>query len=308
MNMTDVDEDKKAERLKAAIPENVTKDMGAEEINQMIRKEAGKLAPMEPDDFAKFMKIDNLPSKYLCYSEKEIIYGRPLNIRELKKIANITQNTVTTAIDDVLRSATRGIALEEILVSDKLYILLWLRANTYPESGYSVPFVCPECDSQSTYDFKVDNIDINYIREDVTFEEPLELSNGNFVVFKYPRIKDEHRIEKFKNSVKKSFKKYDDDILNITMAIDTINGKNMTVMEMYDFVADTKIYSQIKGYAEDFNFGISSAINVKCNKCGGTTPTGLTFREDFIIPPYKFAKSSRNGISNQRRNEDSNSI
>ena len=300
MNMSDVDEGKTAEMLKAAIPENVKKDMGAEEINQMIRKEAGKLAAMEPDDFAKFMKLENLPSKYRCYSEKEVIYGRPMNIRELKKIANMTQATVTTAIDDVLRSATRGLALEEILVSDKLYILLWLRANTYPDSGYSVPFVCPECDGQSTYDFKVDNIDINYIREDMQFEEPQELSTGDFVVFKYPRVKDEIKIQNFKNSVKKSFAKYDEDTLTLTMAIDTVNGKTMTTMELYEFISNPKIYSQIKGYAEEFNFGISPLLNVTCNKCGGTTPTGITFREDFIIPSYKFAKSARNGVSNKR--------
>jgi len=299
MNMTDVNENKKEEMIKSVIPDHVKKELDADSINELIKKETSKNAAMKPDDFAKYIRIDNLPSKYLYYPEGINVYGRPMNIRELKKLATMTITNASTTIDDVLRSSTRGIDLDEILISDKLYLILWLRANTYPESGYSVPFVCNECNIQSTYDFKVDDISINYIREDLRFEEPLEISSGDFIVCKYPRIKDEHKIEKFKNSVKKSFNKYDDDTLSMVMAIDTINGKNMSVMEIYDFISDIKIYSQVKGYIEDFNFGISSELNVKCNNCGGVTPTGISFREEFIIPSYKFTKYSRNGISNK---------
>ena len=38
-----------------------------------------------------------------------------------------------------------GIDTSSILVGDKLYLTLWLRANTYPQSGYSVGFECPSC-------------------------------------------------------------------------------------------------------------------------------------------------------------------
>lgn len=299
MNMTDVNEEKRVEMLKAAVPEKVKREMDSESLSQMIKNESGKKAAMEPDDFAKFLKIENLPSKYLYYPEGVSLYGRPLNIRELKKISTMTANNAATMIDDVLRSATRGLPFEEILISDKLYILLWLRANTYPESGYSVPFSCQECNTETSYDFKVDDIDINYIREDIKFEDPVELPTGDFVTFKYPKVKDEHRIQKFKDSVRKSLSKYDDDTLSLTMVIDNVNGKNLSVMEAYTFVSNTKIYSQIKGYSSDFNFGISSVINVKCNGCGGQTQTGLTFRDDFVIPSYRFTKSARNGISDK---------
>lgn len=298
MKVSNVDEIKKAETLAAAIPAFAKKDMDANTINEMIKKQSNKNA-MEPDDYVKFLKIDNLPSKYLYYPEGTAIYGKPLIIPQLKKIANMTPLNASTTLDDIIRSAVRGIDINEILISDKLYIILWLRANTYPDSGYCVPFTCDSCDNISSFDFKVDDIDINYIRDDIKFESPLELSTKDFIICKYPRIKDETRIQKFKDSVKKSFEKYDEDILNLTMTIDTVNGKEMSVMEMYNFISDTKIYSQIKGYADDFNFGISSILNVKCNKCGGTIPTGLSFREDFVIPSYKFTQSSRNGISNK---------
>ena len=306
MNMIDVNETaqptNRQEALKSAIPDHVKRNADAEEINQMIQKETAKhtSAPsITPDELSKFLQITNLPSKYLRYPEGSILYGKPLDVPQLKKMSTMTPDTASTIIDDILKSATRGIPIEEIMISDKLYILLWLRANTYPESGYSIPFVCSSCEKQSTYDFKVDDIDINYIRDDINFEEPLELSTGDFVVFKYPRVKDEIRIQRFKDSVRKAYSKYDDDTLSMVTAINSVNGKNMTVMETHDFLNNTKIYSQIKGYISDFNFGISSVLNVKCNSCGGQTQTGITFREEFTIPSYQFAKSSRNGVSNK---------
>ena len=297
--MSDVHETKKPteELLKAAIPDNIKKNVGAAEINELIK--SSKKMDMTSEDFSKFILIENLPSKYLRYPEATKLYGKPLDIKQLKKLANINVQNATSTIDDILRGALKGIEFDNILVNDKLYLTLWLRANTYPESGYSVPFICPDCNEQTSFDFKVENIGINYIRDDINFEEPFELSTGDFVVFKYPTVKDEQRIVNFKDSVRKSYTKYDDDTLALVMTIDTINGKKMSIMEEYNFISDVKVYSQIKGYITDFDFGISDVLSVKCNKCGGAAQVGLSFREDFVIPLYRSAKHSRNGIQDK---------
>lgn len=289
MNLVDAD------ALKEAVPENVKQTMSAEELNALIAKEAAKTPPknaMAPDEFASHTFIEKLPSKYLKYPEGTKLYGRPLNIRELKKLSSLTMDNATTVIDDVLKSSIKGIAFEDILISDKLYLILWLRANTYPESGYSVPFICSECENESTYDFKVDDIDINYIKEDEKFEDPVEMTNKDFIVFKYPTVKDEQRKFRFRESLKKSFAKYDDDTMSMAITIDTVNGKPMSMMAACDYISNIKIYSQIKGHIKAFDFGISNQLTVKCNHCGGTAQAGLTFREDFFIPVYRAEKHS----------------
>lgn len=297
--MSDVNEPKREEQLAAAIPDHVKAGIDAEKIKDIIKANVNVQEPMKPEDYSKSLFIDNLPSKYLRYPEDTKIYGKPLNIRQLKKLSTMTPANATSTIDDILRGAIKGIDYDNILVSDKLYLILWLRANTYPESGYSVPFFCTPCNTMQTYDFKVENIDINYIREDMAFEEPVELTTGDFVTFRYPSIKDERRIEKFKESVKKSFEKYDNDTLSLCATVNEINGKQLSLMEVYNFISNTKIYSQIKGYINEFDFGISDTLNVKCNTCGGTAQVGLSFREDFFIPAYRFGKYSRNGIQNK---------
>lgn len=298
MNISDVDEPKKHEELlAAAIPGNITASMDEKTIQALIKSASN--APMSHEDYSKHILIENLPSKYLRYAQGTKIYGRPLNIRELKKLANITPMNASTTIDDTLRGAIKGIAFDDILAGDKLYLILWLRANTYQESGYSVPFICPGCEGRATYDFKVENIEINYMRDDMNLEEPIEMPGGDFIVFKYPTIKDEMRIVNFKESVKKSLSTYDDDTLSLAIWINTVNGKSLSLMEVYSYISDVKLYSIVKGYVGEFEFGISEALTVKCNKCGGTAQVGLTFREDFIIPVYQSAKYSRNGIQNK---------
>jgi len=299
MNMSDVPEQRREEQLASAIPDHVKAGMDAERIKEIIKANVNVQEPMKQEDYSKLLFIDNLPSKYLRYPEGTKIYGKPLDIKQLKKLSTMTTANATSTIDDVLRGSIKGIDYDSILISDKLYLVLWLRANTYPESGYSVPFFCTACNTMQTYDFKVENIDINYIREDMPFEEPVELTTGDFITFKYPTIKDDRRIEKFKESVRKSFEKYDSDTLSLCTAINEINGKQLSLMDVYAFISNTKIYSQIKGYINEFDFGISDTLNVKCNACGGTAQVGLTFREDFFIPAYRFGKYSRNGIQNK---------
>lgn len=316
MNMFDIDETPKPrptkrptapvtkeiprELLKSAIPPNIAKEVDSEQINKLIESNAAgntKVPKMEPKDFAKMMQIDNLPSKYRKYPEGTKLYGRPLNLRELMKLANINENNAVTVIDDILKCGTiKGLDLNKLLVGDKLYILLWLRANTYPESGYSVPFHCSVCDKDTTYDFKVDDIGINYIREDYDIEEPVELSNKEFITFKYLRIEDENKIQRFKESTRKSITIYDDNILILAATVNTINGESKTLMEAYNYISDPQIYSQIKGYVTEFDFGISNILNVKCNACGGMAQVGLSFREDFFVPAYRFSKFTRNAI------------
>ena len=297
--MTDAPEEKKAEQLASAIPDHVKAGLDAEKINDIIKANVNTQEPMKQDDYSKLLFIDKLPSKYQRYPEGTKLYGKPLDIKQLKKLSTMTPLNATSVIDDILRGTIKGIDFDSILVSDKLYLILWLRANTYPESGYSVPFFCSQCNTMQTYDFKVENIDINFIREDMPFEDPVELPGGDFITFKYPTIKDERRIEKFKESVKKSFEKYDSDTLSLCATVNEINGKSLSLMETYNFISNTKIYSQIKGYINEFDFGISDTLNVTCNSCGGTAQMGLTFREDFFIPIYRFGKYSRNGIQNK---------
>src|SRR5271157_2860124 len=114
MNMTDVSGDLTPQKpgrprksdLAAAIPPSIANKVSADQINQLIAKNVNQPTAMKPDDYAGMMPILDLPSKYTRYPEGTRIYGRPFNIRELIKLANLNENNALIIIDDLLRCGT----------------------------------------------------------------------------------------------------------------------------------------------------------------------------------------------------------
>jgi hypothetical protein len=266
------------ELLEKALPENVKKGLGVEKL-------LSEAAKMSSEDYSRMVPIENLPSLYKLYSEK--IYGRPLKVVELKKLSNINEGNMSSCMSDILKSCLKGINHDDIAVGDKLYLILWLRANTYPQSGYSVPCMCNQCEAESTYNFKIDDVEMKTIRTDADISGPVEMSNGDQIGFKYITIGDEQRVQKFKASMRSSLSKFDDDTLTLASAVISINGEKKSLMEVHDYLhSSPEIYSRVLGHLNEFDFGIKSVMNVICEECGGTTPVGISFRSDFFIPKY----------------------
>jgi hypothetical protein len=95
--------------------------------------------------------IEDLPSKYKLYPEGTKLYGRPLNVREVKKLSALNEHNFDIIIKEVLSTAITGYPISDILSGDKLYLIFWLRANTYKDARFVTPFICDECGKQSEY-------------------------------------------------------------------------------------------------------------------------------------------------------------
>jgi hypothetical protein len=287
------------DELMKAIPKIITEKVPKDQVQQMVKE--GTTAPvMSSEDYSKLMEIDNLPSRNLLYPEGTKIYGKHLGVGELKKLTTVTESNVNVVINDIIRSSIKGINFEDILTEDKLYIVLWLRANTFVNSGYSVPFRCYKCDKESTFDFKVDNININHIKDKNITTEMLPLTNGDILTFKYMTVGDEIAIEKFKGSIRNLQLELDETDLTYAFMISAINGKQMWALDKLKYIKSSpEIYSQIKSWVKRHTFGVSDILSVTCNSCGGTAPAAVSFREEFVIPDFKFPEvESENNMAN----------
>ena len=91
--------------------------------------------------------IQYRPTKLVAYMIKPL-QGKQF---EILRYLIMKQKIINDIINDILRRTTRGFDVEEILISDKLYIIFWLRANTYKESGFTVPFNCTKCELVKRY-------------------------------------------------------------------------------------------------------------------------------------------------------------
>jgi hypothetical protein len=239
---------------------------------------------------SNYWKIDGLPSLCKFYPEGTQILGRPMKVLEVKKIASMSETNGDFILNDIVKKTTKGINTDDLYVADKLYICFWLRANSYRDSGYVVPFICPKCESKSEYHFEVDNLEIQTISDDFSPDKPLKMKNGDIVQYDYLRVKDELFIDRFKEINSSMIGGIDDELLAMAQMIKVINGKQPTLLQKYYWVTelDPSDYAYLRTYMEKKGMGIKPYINATCKECGGTAPIGVSFQSAFFIPEYKF--------------------
>lgn len=241
-------------------------------------------------DNAIYHEINGLPSKCKLYSENTRIEGRPLKLIEVKRLSGINEENSDAIINDILRRTIKGINIDNLLVADKLYLIFWLRANTYRESGFSVDYVCSNCKQESSFDFKLENLQIQYLSDEFTLDKfKVTLKNNDTIKYHFLTVSDERKISKFKNTYSTIIKDLDDDLISLSVMIDSINDEPKELIEKYNYLLDLEPsdYCYLISMIDEWNFGLKKYLEVKCDKCGGDALVGITFREDFFLPKYK---------------------
>lgn len=241
-------------------------------------------------DNSNYYSIEGLPSRGLLYKKGTQISGRPLKVLEVKKLASLNEFNADFIVNDILRRTIRGIKIEDILIADKLFIILWLRANTYRDSGYVVDFTCTKCQQESQYHFELDNLEVKNLSESYNPNKEITLASGQKVQVKFLTIGDELKINRFKEINVKAVGEIDNELLNIAAMLENVNNQEMSLMEKYYWITnmDPGDFSYLASYIEECGMGIKPYISVKCSNCGGTGPVGISFRGDFFLPKYKF--------------------
>jgi len=244
----------------------------------------------QPYPNANFWEVTNLPSLNKFYPEGTRIFGRPMKVIEVKKISSMGDSNGDFILNDIVRRTTKGIDHDEMYVADKLFIIFWLRANTYRDSGYVVNFVCPKCEMKSEYHFEIDNLEVQHVTEDFNPASELKMKGGDVITYDYLKIKDELYIDRFKELNYKAVGEVDDELLAMAQMVKTINGKELTLLQKYHWVTelDPGDFAYMRSYMEKKGMGIKPYVNVTCKECGGTVPVAVSFRSDFFIPEYKF--------------------
>lgn len=253
------------------------------------------VTPAPTNDFTKqnyenYWEINNLPSKGLFYDGAKLL-ARPLNVSEIKLLSSISENNVNQVINQVITRVVKGIDVQEIMVADKLFIILWLRANTYKDDSYKVPFECYHCKSETEYHFNIDQLEITYINEDLRSIPEKTTTSGKRFRCRYLRVKDENNVSDFLSSYK-GMEKFDEEILDMAEVVESINGnKDLTLLQKYYYLkqdCDAQDFAYIDSFIQYIDFGVNPIMEIKCEKCGGISPVAISFRSDFFIPKISF--------------------
>jgi hypothetical protein len=240
-------------------------------------------------DKENYWEIDDLPSRGYFYDGP--VYGRPLKIIDIKKLSSLNEVNGDQVINDIIKRNVKGINVDDLLVGDKMYIVMWLRANSYRNPDYVVDFDCPHCGKKSSYHFELKNINVKYLPDDFNDEcLTIKLPNKDDIRFRFTTIKDQRTISNFIKANRELYKgDMDSDLVEVAVTIETINHEQLTDLKKYNYVLglDPENYAFYQTEVQKYESGIEQYFNVTCGECEEVSPMGVTFRTDFFVPKYK---------------------
>lgn len=238
-------------------------------------------------DLGGYEMVKTLITKSRLYPPNTKLFAKPLSVKDVKRLASLDEYSADFVINDIVRKSVKGVPFEELYTADKLLLIFFLRAITFKDTKYIVPFSCSLCNAESDYHFGMENITANFISDDYDPNAKFELKNGDVVKIRYLKVRDQLEVENLKNSpLAKNFDELDGELLNIAAMIDSINGEEVSLFEKYSYVVkiDPEDYSDIEAYIEKWNIGIEPMMTVTCKKCGGQAQVPVTFHRNFILP------------------------
>jgi hypothetical protein len=262
---------------------------------RIVEEDETPISKVEVVDKENKFFISDLPSKYRLYPAGTKLYGRPLKVLECKKLTTLNENNYGTIIRDILSKAITGLPVDELLVSDKIYLIFWLRANTYTNANFTIPYVCDACKKTSDYFFGVDSFEVQYLDDSIGEVLELELLESKAkMVFEFQRIKHEDRVRRFLDNMKTSMRKFDEEIVTIASMVKTINGVESTIGQACDYISSLSAedYAYLHSYILHIDFGISPYIETRCKHCGGTNSVQVNFQPEFFVPKFDFRQHS----------------
>ena len=228
--------------------------------------------------------IEILPSKYRVYPKGTRILSRPLNVLEVKHLATMTDSTADGVINDVLKGSVMGIDYRDLVIADKVFIIMWQRAQTYRGDEFAIKYVCPECGEEGKYEFDISQVSIEDIPDDYSADKDFDI-DGHKIRLEQPRVKDVERVKLWLADNPDA----DPEILgNIAYRIWMVDGEVVDLGKAYEFVVNLppSAFVKLNGLCAKTEISIDPTVEVKCKHCERQVPVGVSFRPDFFVPAY----------------------
>lgn len=229
-----------------------------------------------------FHLIEGLPSGGKFYDEGTKIYSRPLKVLELKKLAAMTEDNFNQVIHDILQGSVWGIDVDDLVLIDKIFIILWQRANTFEDEKFDVSFICPDCKKESNYHFDLTCVSVDDVPEGAGKNAEYAIGDDK-IVLDMLRVKDEAVLLE-----RTADKNLDSDVVMMAMRIKKVNGKTLNFEQAYKFISEMNPanFMKLVKVMNETDVEVKPNISVVCKECGGRVEIPMSFRGNFFLPTY----------------------
>ncbi len=221
-----------------------------------------------------------LPSRGVFYPND--IYVTPFTGMDLKDLTNITTN-VNQVIYKILGKRIQGVAVNDILINDKLWFLYYIRDLTYKGKEIAVKCTCPNCGAQTVKQYTFDKLHVVHYDKHLP-DKQLKMPNDDLVEFAFPTIGTEIQINRLKNDPN-VIEAIDDQFMLLASYIKSINGKKQSIMDTYFYVqnVDAMTFCFIVNTLDKYSFVCDRTASFTCD-CGAELNPIIEMDQDFFIP------------------------
>jgi len=218
--------------------------------------------------------VIELPSRGKFYSlgdSSHPITLRPMTFEDEKSMAS-TQNANIDVINLLLSRCLTNININELLVIDKLFVIMKLREISYGHE-YKVKINCPQCRKENNVTIDLGKLNIRMMEEDSSNPVVVTLPVlGKEAKIRLPRVID----EKYLNTL-------DGTASNIWRFVEEIDGHNKkTIISAVLKKLPIKDMHTILGVLNGEEYGVDPEVRFACRYCSHHESITLPINTDFF--------------------------
>lgn len=228
-----------------------------------------------------------LPSAGRVYDETVMI--RPMITKEIKVLSQIDQaGSLDRMLTEILRSTIkRGPAPEKLLYWDRLFLLVWLRVNSYRDGHvYTPAFACPFCAHEQTVGLDLRELEVKKLSEEYRepFEVVLDDASHITLALRLTRGEDEDAVESYLSKHAGE----DEWFVRYAVATVSVNGFGYPIDSKIEMLKSLTVadFMKVRATVDKFAFGLDLTINPTCSnpECGRSLSLLVPFQGEFFLP------------------------
>lgn len=263
-----------------------------------VVKPSVTMSKTEPSE--NFISIEGLPSTGLCY--QTTIYGQPLKLEDIIQVQTMDKRNYPEKFNEVFTRRIKQVQPDAILSADELYIALWLRANSFPDSRHRMGgFTCSHCTykvSDPEYSVGFDQIDfVTNVDPEIIFEmykekgyieTELPSTQRKMIIHLRRRYHDLKVYELVKAEYYSKGKMPPNEYLTLLKLASLVEFEyQMDLKQKSEMIKNFQPKESVEfiKLLNKHSFSSEAIVNHTCPKCGEVTPMkGFPFRFEQYIP------------------------
>lgn len=216
--------------------------------------------------------VVEVPSKSKFYNNARITL-KPMTFEDEKAMVLAKKNKADV-INVLLSRCLEGVKIQDLLIIDKLYLILKLREISYGDN-YSATVNCAKCAAENRLNFNLSDLPINFLDDKIQEETEIELPVTKLKLkIRVPTVED----EKYLTTDVGLFD-------NVWRFVVSIQGLEDPVV-ISKFISDPRVPLKDMHAITDIislkDYGVQTTVRFDCEKCTQPNIIGLPIGPDFF--------------------------